>query len=455
VEDLYRVLQVRRGADQETIAAAFARLSRRYDPAFGGPFADEEKMREIAGAYAVLSDESVRRDYDNDLQSGRTGKARPSKTPKYTRRPAPATRGSGSPDPWRRPEPSDKPSHGRATKGPVKPPGDASPPSSRRTDAPAMKIASTSGIWRNEGSPPKTTSSSPFVGELPATQPLPVFNSRPAQTGSSEPEPPATRSEEAGHAPGLPADPTDNTVKSAEENPLPGTPPDVARTDATPATPLTVERTSVETESERPPRRRRPGAIAAAAVALIAAGAALAVWGSFQAFGRADDSTSTSEAENAAESAAPTAAPGQETAAPAEPVPPATISSAVALPEEFATLAEERVSGEGYTLVGVVATNDATGAYFYAALGEDDDGSGQRVFFFSGSEYLGTDWGIDVRGIETLTSSGDGQISAIYRAYAADDEVCCPSLDPIVVFFTYEGGFRSSNADPPPEIFVS
>ena len=62
--DLHKILQVRPGADDETIAAAYARLRRRYDPALGGPFADEAALREVERAYAVLSDPRARDDYE-------------------------------------------------------------------------------------------------------------------------------------------------------------------------------------------------------------------------------------------------------------------------------------------------------------------------------------------------------------------------------------------------------
>ncbi|MEX2237408.1 MAG: DnaJ domain-containing protein [Dehalococcoidia bacterium] len=62
--DLYKTLQVRPGADDEAIAAAYVRLSRRYDPAHGGPFADESALREVERAYQVLGDPTARRAYD-------------------------------------------------------------------------------------------------------------------------------------------------------------------------------------------------------------------------------------------------------------------------------------------------------------------------------------------------------------------------------------------------------
>jgi LppP/LprE lipoprotein/DnaJ domain len=64
MDDLHKILQVRPGADDETIAAAYARLRRRYDPALGGPFADEAALRQIERAYALLSDPAARDHYE-------------------------------------------------------------------------------------------------------------------------------------------------------------------------------------------------------------------------------------------------------------------------------------------------------------------------------------------------------------------------------------------------------
>ena len=62
--DHYRLLQVRRDASAEVIAAAYRRLMRDAHPDRGG---DAELARRLNGAYEVLSDPSRLRAYDRTL----------------------------------------------------------------------------------------------------------------------------------------------------------------------------------------------------------------------------------------------------------------------------------------------------------------------------------------------------------------------------------------------------
>ena len=61
MNDLYEVLQVRRGAEPEVIRAAYRALARKHHPDFGG---SSERMAVINEAWAVLGNEVQRAAYD-------------------------------------------------------------------------------------------------------------------------------------------------------------------------------------------------------------------------------------------------------------------------------------------------------------------------------------------------------------------------------------------------------
>lgn len=64
VTDHYRLLQVRRDASPEVIAAAYRRLMRDAHPDLGG---DVEVARRLNDAYETLADPRRREDYDRSL----------------------------------------------------------------------------------------------------------------------------------------------------------------------------------------------------------------------------------------------------------------------------------------------------------------------------------------------------------------------------------------------------
>jgi molecular chaperone DnaJ len=64
VRDLYEILGVRRDATAGEIKAAYRRLARELHPDVNGNPADEERFKEITGAYEILSDPSKRQRYD-------------------------------------------------------------------------------------------------------------------------------------------------------------------------------------------------------------------------------------------------------------------------------------------------------------------------------------------------------------------------------------------------------
>jgi molecular chaperone DnaJ len=71
--DYYEVLGVPRDADTETIKNAFRRLARRYHPDISTEPDAEQRFKEIAEAYGVLSDPAKRADYDAQGAAGLAG----------------------------------------------------------------------------------------------------------------------------------------------------------------------------------------------------------------------------------------------------------------------------------------------------------------------------------------------------------------------------------------------
>jgi len=64
VRDLYDILGVRRDASEEEIKRAYRKLARELHPDVNGSTEAEERFKEIAGAYEILSDPEKRQRYD-------------------------------------------------------------------------------------------------------------------------------------------------------------------------------------------------------------------------------------------------------------------------------------------------------------------------------------------------------------------------------------------------------
>lgn len=73
-KDYYNILGVNKKASKEEIKSAFRKLAHKYHPDKGGT--DESKFKEITEAYAVLSDDSKRREYDSYGQAFAGGSRR-------------------------------------------------------------------------------------------------------------------------------------------------------------------------------------------------------------------------------------------------------------------------------------------------------------------------------------------------------------------------------------------
>jgi len=69
--DFYKILEVSRGATEDEVKKAFRRLSKKYHPDRNrGSKEAEEKFRDVAEAYDVLSDKEKRRIYDREGEEG-------------------------------------------------------------------------------------------------------------------------------------------------------------------------------------------------------------------------------------------------------------------------------------------------------------------------------------------------------------------------------------------------
>jgi molecular chaperone DnaJ len=73
VRDLYEILGVRPDATPNEIRAAYRKLARELHPDVNADPADQERFKEITGAYEILSDPSKRRRYDEFGSAGPQG----------------------------------------------------------------------------------------------------------------------------------------------------------------------------------------------------------------------------------------------------------------------------------------------------------------------------------------------------------------------------------------------
>ncbi len=70
-KDYYRVLQVHEEAEAEVVQAAYRTLSKKYHPDTNKEPGAEERMKQLNEAYAILSDDSLRSDYDRQRHSSK------------------------------------------------------------------------------------------------------------------------------------------------------------------------------------------------------------------------------------------------------------------------------------------------------------------------------------------------------------------------------------------------
>src|SRR4029453_7183844 len=71
--DLYEILGVPRDASSNDIRAAYRRLARELHPDVNADPADQERFKEVTGAYEILSDPAKRHRYDEFGSAGPQG----------------------------------------------------------------------------------------------------------------------------------------------------------------------------------------------------------------------------------------------------------------------------------------------------------------------------------------------------------------------------------------------
>jgi hypothetical protein len=127
------------------------------------------------------------------------------------------------------------------------------------------------------------------------------------------------------------------------------------------------------------------------------------------------------------------------------PAAPSTVAGIVAADSQ-------RVVAMGYDVMGVVTTPGPGGGTFVGIAGMKmgtADGYTQWVFFFNGTTYLGTDTAVPSPQLQLVGSPGAGQINVQYTNYGPNDPLCCPSLPPVTITYTWDGTSVTPNGTPP------
>lgn len=146
----------------------------------------------------------------------------------------------------------------------------------------------------------------------------------------------------------------------------------------------------------------------------------------------------------------PAASPAASPTAPAAAPSPARSSpTAVPTPVSMQAL----LASKGFTPAGdPVATDDGQGGRLAAVKGicqGSADGYCQQVFFFDNGQYLGTDTLGTSFGIISVAAAGAARISVTYAHYAPEDPLCCPSLLPVTITYTWTGSGLQPSGTPP------
>lgn len=111
-----------------------------------------------------------------------------------------------------------------------------------------------------------------------------------------------------------------------------------------------------------------------------------------------------------------------------------------------------RVLREGFTPDHVAQSPDGHGSFLVAIRGvctRSDGGNCQKVFFFIGSRYLGTDTFKESRSITNVSSGGAQRIRVTYGNYRLGDPQCCPSLSSVTITYTWDGSRLTPDGTPP------
>ena len=74
-KDYYKILGITKGASEDDVRKAYRKMALRYHPDKNKSAGAEEKFKEVAEAYEVLSDKKKRDIYDNYGEEGLKGEA--------------------------------------------------------------------------------------------------------------------------------------------------------------------------------------------------------------------------------------------------------------------------------------------------------------------------------------------------------------------------------------------
>jgi hypothetical protein len=114
------------------------------------------------------------------------------------------------------------------------------------------------------------------------------------------------------------------------------------------------------------------------------------------------------------------------------------------------------ISGHAYNAVTKIPafafTSDGHGGTLYgwtATCRKSADGYCQKVFFFDGTRFLGTDTSTPSSAINSVEAAGSSVIDVTYANYKSTDPLCCPSGVPVTISYTWNGTSISASATPP------
>lgn len=155
----------------------------------------------------------------------------------------------------------------------------------------------------------------------------------------------------------------------------------------------------------------------------------------------------------------PTVAP-RATAAPTTTVFTATTPSATAATATSTSSSSPNVRvadraairARGYVVDRGASAPDGAGETLYAWIATcagSADGHCQRVFFFAGSRYLGTDTKNDSNEIMGIAAAGRAAIAVTYADYLPGDPLCCPSGKPVNITYRWTGSRLIPSGAPP------
>ncbi len=112
------------------------------------------------------------------------------------------------------------------------------------------------------------------------------------------------------------------------------------------------------------------------------------------------------------------------------------------------------IRAHGYVPDGgsMAGTPDGSGGTLYAWIATcagSADGHCQRVFFFDGTRYLGTDTRYDSSEILHAAGAGNAAIKVTYANYLPGDPLCCPSGKPVTITYRWNGQHLVPSGTPP------